>query len=352
MHIMSPMILALTLSSVAAQAQPIVSETFDTSLNGWSIYADAELLTWDATGGNPGGAARARDQGSGGWWGFLAPAAFRGDHSCMYNGSLQWSHKTNGVNTAGNSQSDVTIEGAGLVLCFDVPNPVLNQWASRSVVLSETAGWKKTSVSGVVPTQAEFLSVLANITALKFRGEFTSASGGDIGFIDNVAMGSFTLASPFAVTTCPSIPATFAATTTGPNSRSFQWQWQPVEAGAWINIVEGLNTDGQGGPVQFNAQGSATTAVTLSQYAGMGTTGFHFDTRCLVTDACGTAQTVPARLSVCPIDFNCDGAMDFFDYDDFVAAFEAGDPTADFDADGTTDFFDYDAFVVAFEAGC
>ena len=26
----------------------------------------------------------------------------------------------------------------------------------------------------------------------------------------------------------------------------------------------------------------------------------------------------------CPVDFNADGFVDFFDYDDFVAAFEGG----------------------------
>lgn len=57
-------------------------------------------------------------------------------------------------------------------------------------------------------------------------------------------------------------------------------------------------------------------------------------------------------IALCPADFNADGAVDFFDYDAFVVAFETGDPKADFDRDGTLDVFDYDAFVVAFEIGC
>ncbi len=59
---------------------------------------------------------------------------------------------------------------------------------------------------------------------------------------------------------------------------------------------------------------------------------------------------------VCPADFNSDGAVDFFDYDDFVVCFEGGacppGKTADFNNDTAVDFFDYDDFVVAFEAGC
>jgi hypothetical protein len=57
----------------------------------------------------------------------------------------------------------------------------------------------------------------------------------------------------------------------------------------------------------------------------------------------------------CPADFNGDGVLDFFDYDDFVSCYEgAGDPgcDADFNADGVVDFFDYDDFVLAYETGC
>ncbi|MEK6700983.1 MAG: hypothetical protein AABZ53_01890 [Planctomycetota bacterium] len=54
----------------------------------------------------------------------------------------------------------------------------------------------------------------------------------------------------------------------------------------------------------------------------------------------------------CHADFNRDNAVDFFDYDDFVGAFETGASTADFDGDASVDFFDYDAFVTAFELGC
>ncbi len=56
-----------------------------------------------------------------------------------------------------------------------------------------------------------------------------------------------------------------------------------------------------------------------------------------------------------PADFNGDGAVDFFDYDDFVVCFEGGacppGKTADFNGDGAVDFFDYDDFVRAFEGG-
>jgi hypothetical protein len=57
----------------------------------------------------------------------------------------------------------------------------------------------------------------------------------------------------------------------------------------------------------------------------------------------------------CRADFNGDGFLDFFDYDDFIACFEGTCPpgkSADFNMDGFADFFDYDDVVAAVEAGC
>ncbi len=72
----------------------------------------------------------------------------------------------------------------------------------------------------------------------------------------------------------------------------------------------------------------------------------------------GASYAVDLRIrqSACPADFNGDGFVDFFDFDDFVACFEglACPPgqDADFNDDGFADFFDYDDFVAAFENGC
>jgi hypothetical protein len=60
--------------------------------------------------------------------------------------------------------------------------------------------------------------------------------------------------------------------------------------------------------------------------------------------------------TTCRPDFNGDGFLDFFDYDDYVNCFETGTcppgKSADFNGDNFVDFFDYDAFVAGFEAGC
>jgi len=62
------------------------------------------------------------------------------------------------------------------------------------------------------------------------------------------------------------------------------------------------------------------------------------------------------RFGVCPADFNADGFIDGFDYDEFVGCFEGGPcppgTNSDFNHDGFSDGFDYDEFVTLFEVGC
>jgi hypothetical protein len=71
-----------------------------------------------------------------------------------------------------------------------------------------------------------------------------------------------------------------------------------------------------------------------------------------------TKRTIPATalLRPCAADFNADGFVDFFDFDDFVACFDGTrcplGQSDDFNDDGFTDFFDFDDFVNAFGSGC
>ncbi len=84
----------------------------------------------------------------------------------------------------------------------------------------------------------------------------------------------------------------------------------------------------------------------------LGGRGGNLPFRCIVSNTCGSVTSNVAMLAICAADFNCDGFLDFTDFDGFVTAFEAGAPASDFNADGFLDFTDFDAFVGTFEAGC
>ncbi len=61
-------------------------------------------------------------------------------------------------------------------------------------------------------------------------------------------------------------------------------------------------------------------------------------------------------LPACPADFNNDGFVDFFDFDDFITCFEGREcppeRSSDFNDDGFSDFFDFDEFMSAFDQSC
>jgi hypothetical protein len=94
---------------------------------------------------------------------------------------------------------------------------------------------------------------------------------------------------------------------------------------------------------------AATAVLSLTNIRAADVSGYYF---CVVTNSCGSVNSNAATLSICGADFNCDAAVDFFDYLDFVNAFSESLTSADFNADGTIDFFDYLDFVDAFSNGC
>lgn len=142
---------------------------------------------------------------------------------------------------------------------------------------------------------------------------------------------------PASFTTCTSGIATFSLTAAGTFPFTYQWR----KGGVSIDSSAGAG----GNP------SAATATLTLTSVSP--TDAASYD--CIVANACGSVTSDEATLTVCAADFNCDGFLDFFDYDAFVDCFETevcGAGSADFNGDGFVDFFDYDEFVLAFEAGC
>lgn len=123
------------------------------------------------------------------------------------------------------------------------------------------------------------------------------------------------------------------------------YRWQVLQAGQWRELNDGVG--GGLGPASEIA-GARTPALRVRNVTAADASRY----RCVVTGPCGGDTSLDAAIAVCLADFNCDAFIDFFDLDDFVLAFETGDPRADINADGFLDFFDFDDFVVAFEAGC
>ncbi len=155
---------------------------------------------------------------------------------------------------------------------------------------------------------------------------------------------------PQNTSTCASGTAEFSVTAGGTGPLTHAWQWKPAPAAAWTNLANGINS--YLGQAMLDVTGASDATLRPRVLSGFGN---NLRFRCVVTNACGNATSNEASLTVCAADYNCDGFLDFFDYDDFVSCFEGtncGDGNADFNGDGFVDFFDYDAYVAGFEAGC
>ena len=117
-------------------------------------------------------------------------------------------------------------------------------------------------------------------------------------------------------------------------------------------LGDGLPGDGRNGTLN-----SGTYLVAVGGRGTLfGPTGWTVYSEAAESGTVRLNLTTNVGVPACPADFNDDGFVDGFDYDDFVACFE-GDPcppgkTADFNNDGFPDGFDYDEFVAAFETGC
>ncbi|XVJ60187.1 MAG: hypothetical protein HEQ23_12635 [Tepidisphaera sp.] len=161
---------------------------------------------------------------------------------------------------------------------------------------------------------------------------------------------------PLSTSVCSAGAVSFSVTATGTGPFTYRWQ-REAAPGEFVNLANGRTAwDGcGGGGIVF---GSTTRSLVIAADTAGGRSlcaGHAVRYRCIVTNACGSVPSQPATLTICAADFNCDGFLDFFDYDTFVECFETeacGGGTADFNGDGFVDFFDYDDFVLAFETGC
>lgn len=177
----------LFLATAALHAQ---QSTFDADNENWGASGDplSSIATWIPTDGNPGGHIRVTDAATGGTWYFDAPPKFRGNKCDAYDRYLRWDQYTSDITQPYTGRPDVVIEGAGLTLVFDNGQIPGLTWTHYDVLLREDAGWRLGNLTGPVPTEAQFRTVLANVSTLRIRGEYRP--GPDFGGLDNVVLES------------------------------------------------------------------------------------------------------------------------------------------------------------------
>jgi hypothetical protein len=183
-HLMTNSVEADVPSAVVARS------TFDTNTEGWTTDADATCRPtpcYAATGGNPGGYIYTDDSLAGTKFYFNAPSKFLGNASAAYQENLTFDMKQDLRDVEETNDADVILVGNGLTLVFDTPKNPPRLWATYTVPLNETAGWRKNSITGPRPTAAEMRGVLSKLTSLRIRGDYIF--GQATAMLDNVVLG-------------------------------------------------------------------------------------------------------------------------------------------------------------------
>lgn len=158
---------------------------------------------------------------------------------------------------------------------------------------------------------------------------------------------------PVPERTCPGGSSLFAVQATG-TLPVFTWQWRVAGASVWRTVVEGANVSPNNGQVLFTAQGATADQVRLTSVPNVSAQRSiaRRDVRAVVTNSCGSAETVAAFWVVCPSDYTCDGSTDGDDVIAFMSDWDAGAVDADFNGDGGTDGDDVVGFFGRWDSGC
>lgn len=230
--------------------------------------------------------------------------------------------------------------------------------------------------------------------------------------VENVCQGVTIDQQPASQTVCTGAPAAFSVLASGTAPLTYQWRHDavdipganadaysipsaaPADAGAYdcvvsngcstqtsaaatltVNTAPGITAHPQsqtvveGDPVSFTVSASGTPPLAFQwrknalDIGGANSPTFAIAAAapgdagaydCVVTSACGSATSDPAVLTVVaacsPCDANCDGSVNGFDVDGFIAALGgAPDPCAacvgDVNTDGTVNGMDIEGFI-------
>ena len=180
--------------------------------------------------------------------------------------------------------------------------------------------------SGVVEREVEVEFTVSRLTELSFLENFFHASASSAAGAGGSAQGSILVTLVNVDTSASLINSSESAASSNGNGNALNY----------LNI----------NPVELVPGHYVLTFYSIAEVSGIATAiagGSHQMTTFMHFD-------YSDEIAACREDFNADGAVDFFDYLDFVDAFTAGGCDADVNNDGVVDFNDYLDFVDAFQS--
>ncbi|MBX2997112.1 MAG: carboxypeptidase regulatory-like domain-containing protein [Caldilineaceae bacterium] len=166
--------------NVAVNPAILVQSAFDDDAEGWTTAGGS--LIWSSGFRY----ISIMDQSAATIFYFEAPAKFRGDFSAAYGKTLVFDLRRSSA-TAAVSEADVILVGGGMTLYYRTNRVPNTNFQTYAIPLDlSTLAWTKDSPTGPTPTAAEFQAALADLQALRIRGDYVEGNG--YGYLDNVAV--------------------------------------------------------------------------------------------------------------------------------------------------------------------
>ena len=175
---------------------PTVGEDFTDNFGGWGVFGPSEGLTYEPTGGNPGGHLQEVDIVSNlGLVYWQAPEGLLPRLSEFIGGVFTYDMQQNNLTNPIGDDEDLVIEtSTGEYLFFDYPDSVFPglSWTRFEIPLvAEEWFVQRENGQAEVPTEEEFRGLIEQATVFRFRAEHRR--GDDITGLDNVAFGPNTI---------------------------------------------------------------------------------------------------------------------------------------------------------------
>lgn len=290
---------ALLIGATTANAQ-LVQSPFAAGTDGWlnvtlpypTAVPPTVLATYSPTWvSGSGGYIRLNDPDGSGQTGecqyWAAPAAYLGDQSAAFGGTLAFDLSNTGSGFGPFVQEDVILTGGGLTLIRALTPVPVTAFTHYSIVLAPS-GWHRGSIAGPAPTIAEMRAVLSAVDHLYIRAEHQL--GPDTEFLDNVVLSAGTVDVEAET---PSQRLRIASPTPNPSFGAAQIQFVSPRAGeGFVQIIDASGREvvalsrgtyvAGSHTMNWDGRDNAGRAVPAGLYWIRASVGSEFATRALV----------------------------------------------------------------------
>ncbi len=282
------------------------------------------------------------------------PIAYLGSTTAAGNGSLSGGQDTLGVRAAINNSNIAGVtagfgpsSGAGVNTGIEIMIPL-------SVLGNPTCGIKVCAfINGAFNDFVSNQSMAPMPPGTTNLGDprsvnFAAIAGNQ--FIEiPIAPAVAITSNPTSIVRCPTASGSFTVAATGATGTAWSVE-SPAESGVYVPLAGSVFTEPSSG-LSFTHAGADTSTLSVSGVV-LGTHPRVIRFRSGLLSGCGVVNAVPATLTVCVADFDCNASLTIGDLFTYLNAWFLGDPRCDVNGVNGLTIEDLFAYLNIWFAGC